>query len=155
MGGLRANAETRAIAGPAATAGSGEPASGSGARRRWAVAAAYLLAGAALFTVYLRLSETYPLNSDSANILLMASDLLHGHLLLPGCYTQDVSFYPTELPQYALLESFLGAGMQTAHAAAAVTYTLTFLLAVVLARSGSSGPAAWIRSLVAARARPA
>src|SRR6266849_854740 len=150
MGGLRANAETQAIAGPAATAGSGEPASGSGARRRWAAAAAYLLAGAALFTVYLRLSETYPLNSDSANILLMASDLLHGHLLLPGWYMSDVSFYPTELPQYALLESFLGAGMQTAHVAAAMTYTLTFLFAVLLARSGSSGRAAWTRTLIAA-----
>src|SRR6266851_1388919 len=150
MGGLRANAETQAIAGPAATAGSGKPASGSGARRRWAAAAAYLLAGAALFTVYLRLSETYPLNSDSANILLMASDLLHGHLLLPGWYMSDVSFYPTEIPQYALLESVLGAGMQTAHVAAAMTYTLTFLFAVLLARSGSSGRAAWIRTLIAA-----
>jgi hypothetical protein len=113
------------------------------------VVAAYLLAGLVLFTVYLRLSETYPLNSDSANILLMASDLLHGHLLLHGWYMSDVSFYPTELPQYALLESFLGAGMQTAHVAAAMTYTLTFLLAVLLARRGSTGRAAWIRTLIA------
>ena len=52
----------------------------------------------------------------------------------------DVSFYPTELPQYALLESFLGLHMQTAHVAAAMTYTLTFLLAVLLARSGSRRP---------------
>ena len=102
--------------------------------------AAYLLAGAALFTVYLRLSETYPLNSDSANILLMGWDLLHGHLLLHGWYMSDVSFYPTELPQYALLESFLGLHMQTAHVAAAMTYTLTFLLVVLLARSGSVTP---------------
>ena len=112
--------------------------------------AAYLLAGLVLFTVYLRLSETYPLNSDSANILLMGWDLLHGHLLLPGWYMSDVSFYPTELPQYALLESVLGLHMQTAHVAAAMTYTLTFLLAVLLARSGSSGRAAWIRTLIAA-----
>ena len=100
--------------------------------------------------VYLRLSETYPLNSDSANILLMASDLLHGHLLLHGWYMSDVSFYPTELPQYALLESFLGVHMQTAHVAAAMTYTLTFLLAVLLARSGSTGRAALVRTLIAA-----
>ena len=92
-----------------------------------------------LFVAYLRLSETSQLNSDSANILLMASDLLHGHLLLHGWYMSDVSFYPTELPQYALLESFLGLKMQTAHVAAAMTYTLAFLLAVMLARSGSSG----------------
>lgn len=150
MGGLRANADTQAIASPASPAGSGEPDRGSGARRRRAAVAAYLLAGAVLFTVYLRLSETYPLNSDSANILLMASDLLHGHLLLHGWYMSDVSFFPTELPQYALLESFLGAGMQTAHVAAAMTYTLTFLFAVLLARSGSSGRAAWVRTLIAA-----
>ena len=112
--------------------------------------AAYLLAGVALFTVYLRLSETYPLNSDSANILLMGWDLLHGHLLLHGWYMSDVSFYPTELPQYALLESFLGLHMQTAHVAAAMTYTLTFLLAVLLARSGSTGREAMIRTLIAA-----
>ncbi len=112
--------------------------------------AAYLLAGVALFTVYLRLSETYPLNSDSANILLMGWDLLHGHLLLHGWYMSDVSFYPTELPQYALLESLLGLHMQTAHVAAAMTYTLTFLLAVLLARSGSTGRVAMIRTLIAA-----
>ena len=112
--------------------------------------AAYLVAAVTLFVVYLRLSQTYALNSDSANILLMASDLLHGHLLLHGWYMSDVSFYPTELPQYALLESFLGVHMQTAHVAAAMTYTLTFLLAVLLARSGSTGRAALVRTLIAA-----
>jgi hypothetical protein len=70
--------------------------------------------------------------------------------LLHGWYMSDVSFYPTELPQYALLESFLGLHMQTAHVAAAMTYTLTFLFAVLLARSGSSGRTAWIRTLIAA-----
>jgi hypothetical protein len=112
--------------------------------------AAYLLAGAALFVVYLRLSDTHAVNSDSANILLMGQDLLHGNLLLHGWYMSDVSFYPTELFQYALLESFLGLHAQTAHVAAAMTYTLVFLLAVMLARSGSSGRAALVRTLVAA-----
>jgi hypothetical protein len=114
------------------------------------VPAVYLLAGIGLFTVYLRLSETYPLNSDSANIVLMGSDLLHGHLLLHGWYMSDVSFYPTELSQYALLEGILGLHMQTAHVAAAMTYTLAFLLAVLLARSGSTGRQALIRTLIAA-----
>jgi hypothetical protein len=106
--------------------------------------------GAALFVAYLRLSETYGVNSDSSNILLMGWDLLHGNLLLHGWYMSDVSFFPTELPQYALLESFLGLHTQTAHVAAAMTYTLVFLFAVLLARSGSSGRAAWIRTLIAA-----
>jgi hypothetical protein len=150
MGGLRAGEQTQPIASPPPAGGLAERAARPGARSRWVVVAAYLVAGVALFLVYLRLSETYPLNSDSANILLMASDLLHGHLLLHGWYMSDVSFYPTELPQYALLESFLGLHMQTAHVAAAMTYTLTFLLAVLLARSGSTGRAALIRTLIAA-----
>jgi hypothetical protein len=112
--------------------------------------AAYALAGAALFGVYLRLSCTGAENADMANILLMASDLRHGNLLLHGWYVSDVSFYTTELPQYALLESFLGVRMQTAHVAAAMTYTLALLLAVLLARGGTSGRQALTRTLVAA-----
>jgi len=150
MGGLRAGAQSQAVPGPATSAGSGERDRGSIVRRRWITLAAYLLAGVVLFAAYLRLSETYGLNSDSANILLMGWDLLHGNLLLHGWYMSDVSFYTTELPQYALLESFLGLNMQTAHVAAAMTYTLVFLLAVLLARRGSSGRAAWIRTLIAA-----
>ncbi len=150
MGGLRAGAETQ----PASSLPSaGEPvkrASRPGTRPRWTAVAAYLLAGLVLFVVYLRLSQTYPLNSDSANILLMASDLLHGHLLLRGWFMSDVSFYTTELPQYALLEAVLGVHMATAHVAAAMTYTLTFLLAVLLARNGATGRPALIRTLIAA-----
>jgi hypothetical protein len=114
------------------------------------VVAAYLLAGLALCAVYARLSQTYTLNSDSANILLMGSDLLHGNLLLHSWYMSDVSFYPTELPQYALLESFLGLRAETAHIAAGMTYALALLFAVMLARSGSSGRQRLIRTLIAA-----
>src|SRR5947209_8318392 len=151
MGGLRAGAETQTITSTAGgAAGTGERASPPGTRWRWGPLSACLLVGVLLFVAYLRLSETYGLNSDSANILLMGQDLLHGHLLLPGWHMSDVSFFPTEIPQYALLESFLGVKMQTAHVAAAMTYALTFLFAVLLARSGSSGRAAWIRTFIAA-----
>ena len=151
MGGLRAGAETQTVTSTAAgAAGTGERYRPPGAWRRREVMPAYVLAGAILFVLYLRLSETYGLNSDSANILLMAQDLLHGHPLLHGWYMSDVSFFPTEIPQYALLESLLGVQMQTAHVAAAMTYTLAFMLAVVLARSGTSGRAAWTRTLIAA-----
>jgi hypothetical protein len=151
MGGMRAGTESRPAASALSSGGPAERESRPPALRgRWAAVAAYLLAAVVLFAVYLRLSETYALNSDSANILLMGWDLLHGHLLLQGWHMSDVSFYPTELLQYALLESFLGLHMQTAHVAAAMTYTLVFLLAVVLARSGSSGRAAMIRTLIAA-----
>jgi hypothetical protein len=118
--------------------------------RRWKTPAAYAVGGVALFCAYLRLSSTSPMNSDSANILLMGWDLLHGNLLLHGWYMSDVSFYPTELPQYALLESFLGLRPETAHVAAAITYTLALLLAVLLARGGTSGRTAIVRTLIAA-----
>ena len=155
MGGLRTGAEPQSITRSATL---GVQAEGydrrnrpEKRRRRTSAAAAYLLAGAVLFVVYLRLSQTYQADSDSANILLMARDLLHGNLLLHGWFVSDVSFYPTELPQYALLESFLGPHFATAHVAAAMTYTLVFLLAVILARSGASGTRqAWIRTLIAA-----
>jgi hypothetical protein len=119
-------------------------------RRRWVEVAAFAMAAAALFAVYLRLSRTVAENSDQANILLVASDMLHGNLLLHGWYLTDVSFYTTELPQYALLEIFFGVHANTAHIAAAMTYTLVVLLAVLLARGGFTSRAAVIRMLIAA-----
>src|ERR1700733_4915040 len=112
-------------------------------------AAWYALAGIILFCGYLRLSSTYAENSDMANILLMGQDLLHGNVLLRGWHMSDVSFYPTELVQYALLESVLGLHMTTAHVAAAMTYTLVVLLVVRLARGTASGPEALVRTLIA------
>ncbi len=91
-----------------------------------------------------------PENSDQANILLIASDMLHGNLLLHGWYLTDVSFYTTELPQYALLEIFFGVHANTAHIAAAMTYTLAVLLAVLVARGGFTSRAAVVRMLIAA-----
>ena len=119
-------------------------------RRGWLAAAGFAVFAAALFAVYLRLSRTSPENSDQANILLAASDMLHGNLLLHGWYLTDVSFYTTELPQYALLEIFFGVHADTAHIAAAMTCTLAVVLAVLLARGGFTSRAAVIRLLITA-----
>jgi hypothetical protein len=108
-------------------------------RRRLLASAAIVLAVVVLFVAYLRVSRTYPENSDEANILLMSWDMLHGNLLLHGWYLSDVSFYPTELPQYAMLEALIGLHTDTAHVAAAMTYTLAVLFAVLLARGRTSG----------------
>src|SRR5579862_9454995 len=122
--------------------------------RRPAGHARALLAGAAialtavlLFVAYLLVSRTYPENSDEANILLMASDMLHGNVLLHGWYLSDVSFYTTELPQYALLERLIGLHADTAPVAPAMTYTLVVLMAALLAR-GVTRPGAWPRVLL-------
>jgi hypothetical protein len=105
--------------------------------RRLLAAAAVALAVALLFLAYLRVSRTYPENSDESNDLLMAWDMLHGNVLLHGWYLSDVSFITTELPQYALLVWLFGLHAGTAHIAAAMTYTLVVILSVLLAR----GPA--------------
>src|SRR5271154_7507939 len=149
MGVLRAGPETEPPSDEAAGPGSA-PSQWSARRRRWVEVAAFIVAGLALFAVYLRLSRTVPENSDQANILLVASDMLHGNLLLHGWYLTDVSFYTTEVPQYALLEIFFGVHANTAHIAAAMTYTLVVVLAVLLARGGFTSRAAAIRLLIAA-----
>src|SRR5579859_979935 len=117
-------------------------------RRRLLAAAAAAVGIALLFVAYLQLSRTYTVNSDSANIMLMSWDMLHGNVLLHGWYLSDVSFYPTELPQYAMLEGLLGLHADIAHIAAAMTYTLAVLFAVLLARGSrdrAGGRAAWPR----------
>jgi hypothetical protein len=109
--------------------------------RRLLIAGGSVLAVALLFLAYLRISRTYPENSDESNDLLMAWDMLHGNVLLHGWYLSDVSFITTELPQYALLVWLFGLHTDTAHIAAAMTYTLVVILTVLLARgSGRQVP---------------
>ena len=125
--------------GGAVPAGTRGPA-GRASVRRLLGAAAAVLAVALLFVAYLQMSRTYPENSDESNDLLMAWDMLHGNLLLHGWYLSDVSFITTELPQYLMLERFFGLHTDTAHIAAAMTYTLVVVLAVLLARAAGRGP---------------
>ena len=118
--------------------------------RRLLAAAAAALAVALLFLAYLRVSRTYPENSDESNDLLMAWDMLHGNVLLHGWYLSDVSFITTELPQYALLVWLFGLHTDTAHIAAAMTYTLVLILSVLLARGRVSRREARPRMLLTA-----
>lgn len=106
--------------------------------RRLATVVPFAVLAAGLFVLYLQLSRTYPENSDEANVLLMAWDVLHGHVMLHGWFMSDVSFYTTEIPEYVVLESFLGLHSDTAHVGAAVTYTLVVLIAVILVK-GKTG----------------
>jgi hypothetical protein len=108
------------------------------------------VATALLFVAFYRLSWTFEVNSDGANIDLMAWDVLHGNWLLHGWYMSDVPYLTTELPQYALLEAIFGLHTVVTHIAAAMTYTLSVLLAVLLAKGAGNGRAALIRVLIAA-----
>jgi hypothetical protein len=61
-----------------------------------------------------------------------------------------VSFYLTELPQYALIEAVRGLSPDVVHVAGAMTYVLVLLLAAWLAKGRASGRAALGRLLVVA-----
>src|ERR1700758_152108 len=140
----------RAAAGPAGTAG---PAT-TPARRRAERAVLVGLAVAVLFFCYLRQSSSVPVSSDGSGNILQAWDMLHGNLLLRHWYSSDVSFYTTELPQYALIEALLAhwltLGAWVVHVGAAMTYTLLVLLASLLAKGRAQGGPGVARALLAA-----
>jgi hypothetical protein len=114
------------------------------------VAGAWLVGTGAAFAVYLRLAETRAVNSDGAAQALQAWDMLHGDPLLRGWTLSDVSFYTTELPQYALVELVSGLHAHVVDIAAAMTYTLAVLLAALVAKGNATGRQALLRVAVAA-----
>lgn len=98
----------------------------------------------------MRVSATLPAGSDGASNALEAWDLLHGNVLLRGWTLTDVSFYTTELPEYAAVELARGLTPDVLHVAAALTYTLLVVLAGLLARGKARGREGWGRALIAA-----
>jgi hypothetical protein len=122
-----------------------------GSRRRAAVGAALTaVVAVALFAGYLGQSRTVSVGSDGASQALQAWDMLHGNPLLRGWWVTDVSFYTTELPQYALLELVRGLAPDVIHVGGAMTYTLLVLAAAFLARGRARGPVGLTRALLAA-----
>jgi hypothetical protein len=109
-----------------------------------------VIAAVALFACYLRQSRTVSVGSDGASQALQAWDLLHGNPLLHGWWVTDVSFYTTELPQYALIELARGLTADVVHVAGAMTYTLLVLAAAFLARGRARGSEGVTRAMVAA-----
>jgi hypothetical protein len=102
----------------------------------------------ALFAVLLRISLSWPMNSDGANNALQAWDMLHGHLLLPGWIIGDASIYTFELPLYAIIEFFFGLTGVIFHIAAALTYLIVVAFSVALAAANSRGAAVAARCAV-------
>jgi hypothetical protein len=136
---LPAEAEDARVPGP----------TGAGGLRRWVVPAVWVAGMAAAFGCYLQLARTRAVNSDGAGQALQAWDLLHGNLLLRGWSLGDVSYYTTEIPQYALVELLRGLNADVVHVAAAMTYTLAVLLAALLAKGTATGRQALMRVLIA------
>lgn len=137
-----------------ATAGAATDADRRGPRRfavrrsvlAWA--GGLLLAAAALFTLYLRQSLVGPFNADGASVVLQAQAMLHGNLLLKGWWIADVSFFTTELPEYMIVTALRGLRPDVVHICGALTYTLTVLLAAMLARGQAKGREGLVRALV-------
>jgi hypothetical protein len=123
----------------------------AGFSRRAAVGTALTaVVAVALFAGYLAQSRTVSVGSDGASQALQAWDMLHGNPLLRGWWVTDVSFYTTELPQYALLELARGLTPDVMHVGGAMTYTLLVLAAAFLARGSARGPVGLTRALLAA-----
>ncbi len=121
--------------------------------RRWTRAHAIALAGLPLFAVtlfalYLHQAMTQPLNADGSSNALQAWAMLHGNLLLSHWSLTDVTFYLTELPEYALVEAVHGLDSDVVAISSAITYTLLVLLACVLARGRAVGMDAFVRVLI-------
>ena len=119
-------------------------------RARWVWVAGFAGAAVVLFFAYLRLSGTYAATSDGADQALQGWDMLHGNWLLHGWTLGDVTYYTTEIPEYALIELFRGLRGDVVHIAGAITYTLLVLAAGLLARGRATGREGLIRLAIAA-----
>jgi hypothetical protein len=118
-------------------------------RRQLLIVSGWILGVVVAFLCYLRLARTLTVDSDGASQALQAWDMLHGNVLLHGWWLSDVSFYTTELPEYILVELVRGLNEDVVHVAAALTYTLVLLVAVLLAKGTATGRAGLARVLIA------
>jgi hypothetical protein len=107
------------------------------------------VACAGLFALYFRQSLTAPFNSDGAANVLQGQAIIGGNPLLRGWWTSDVSFYTTELPEYALVTAIRGLSPNVVHACGALGYTLTVLLTALVARGRERGAAGYYRAGIA------
>jgi hypothetical protein len=119
-------------------------------RPRWLPAAAgWVAVAVVLFFCYLRVSRTIAIESDGGADALQAWAILHGNVLLRGWHLSALSFYATDLPEYALIELARGLGADVIHIGAATTYTVLVVLAALLAKGRATGRQAAVRMLIA------
>jgi hypothetical protein len=135
---------------PVCAAGQADAQRSVPARERPLTVFSFAVAAVVLFTAYYGKARTIPVGADSSSNALEAWDMLHGNLLLHGWTLSDVSFYTTELPEYALVEAVRGLGPDVVYTSAALTYTLVVLLAALLARGRATGRTGLTRALIGA-----
>jgi hypothetical protein len=87
-------------------------------------------------------------NSDGANNVLQAWDMLHGNYGLHNWVLGDATYYTLDLPVIAITEIFLGLHTITSYVASALIYLIVVACAVAMAVTDSRGPARAARSAV-------
>ena len=117
--------------------------------RRYAQPAIVVVGILLLAVAYIAQARTIATISEGASQALQGWDMLHGNLLLHGWSLSDVSFYTTELPEYALVELAKGLNSSTVPLAAAISYFLQVVFAAFLAKGRATGREGWVRALIA------
>jgi hypothetical protein len=113
-----------------------------------AVCVAVVVAG--FFALYVAKASLIWTTSDASSNMLQAWSMLHGNLVLHGWAVSDVSFYTTELPEYALIELVYGLNPAVIHIAAGFTWTLLVVFTALVARGGATGRDGLLRAAIAA-----
>src|ERR1700722_3114760 len=126
----------------------GQAPAGRRPARPMLVGGAWTIAVLAAFAAYLRLASTRAANSGGAAPALQAWDMVHGNVLLHGWALADVTFYSTEVPQYALVELVHGLNQNVVTIATAMTYTLVLLFVALVAKGTATGWQAVTRAAI-------
>ncbi len=116
---------------------------------RYVVPALVTLGIVLLGLAYLAQAKTQGIISEGASQALQGWDMLHGNFLLHGWSLSDVSFYTTEIPEYAVVEAVRGLSGNTVANAAALSYFLQVVMAGFLAAAGRPASEAWVRTFIA------
>jgi hypothetical protein len=117
--------------------------------RRYAQPAIVAVGILLLAVAYYAQARTIATVSEGGSQALQGWNMLHGNVLLHGWSLSDVSFYTTELPEYALIELVRGLNTWTIPLAAAISYFLQVVLAGFLAKGRATGREGWVRALIA------
>ncbi len=122
----------------------------SWARSRWFAAVGITVVVLGFFALYVAKASTISVTSDASSNMLQAWSMLHGNPFLHGWAVSDVSFWTTELPEYALIELFFGVNPVVIYVAAGVTWTLLVVFTALVARGRATGRDGLLRAAIAA-----
>ncbi|MBC8102711.1 MAG: hypothetical protein H7Z41_09010 [Cytophagales bacterium] len=110
-------------------------------KKRFFVGLGLFAVFAALLLAYAHASRYYPVDSDNANVLLWARDVISGNLLLSGWYLGTVSYYFSDILFFTLALLVLPFKASTIHNVYAILYALS--VAVFTWLAGRRGPQRW------------